>query len=140
MEKPYDHSNLQPGDTAAYARLTGYGVGSWQVQTSKVVKLTATQIVLEDGTRFVRATGRRVGDKNVRYYASKAILVDPKGPEVVEAWSADLARHVVTALGALSKIRVRDLDTLADLLASAQSVINQAHLKRTEFQERIKNG
>lgn len=66
--------SLQPGDTWTYAYTRGYS-SQRSVCTVTVEKLTKTQIVLLDGTRYRRSDGGKVGGS----YFDK--LYGPSRPE-----------------------------------------------------------
>ena len=69
--------SLQPGDTWTYAYTRGYS-SQRGVSTVTVVKLTKTQIVLLDGTRYRRSDGGKVGGS----YFDK--LYGPSRPEELQ--------------------------------------------------------
>ena len=69
--------SLQPGDTWTYAYTRGYS-SQRGVCTVTVEKLTKTQIVLLDGTRYRRSDGGKVGGS----YVDK--LYGPSRPEELQ--------------------------------------------------------
>ena len=69
--------SLQPGDTWTYAYTSGYS-SQRSVCTVTVEKLTKTQIVLLDGTRYRRSDGGKVGGS----YFDK--LYGPSRPEELQ--------------------------------------------------------
>ena len=69
--------SLQPGDTWTYAYTRGYS-SQRSVCTVTVEKLTKTQIVLLDGTRYRRSDGGKVGGS----YFDK--LYGPSRPEELQ--------------------------------------------------------
>lgn len=75
----YDHSQLKAGDAAAYSDGAGWGGWNQHIKVTRVDRLTATQIVMVDGTRFRRDTGRRVGS------TGNGWLIDPKGEQMRNA-------------------------------------------------------
>ena len=100
----YDHNLLKAGDVAYYGNRLGMR-HSWTFAKSKVEKLTATQIVLENGKRFRRSDGGAVGSKY------RAQLLDPVGEEVRDAKAQLEAQNFGYALMQWEKSK-RDVTTL----------------------------
>jgi hypothetical protein len=87
MKELYDHTQLESGDVAVYGSISGFA-GTWRVTKTVVLRKTATQIVMENGERFMRSTGFAFGGR------SGCRLLDPQGPEVINA----LAEEVMKSL------------------------------------------
>lgn len=60
MDKQEWLDNLKPGDTIYQVGQSGYNRHDYLIKMT-VQKRTATQIVMEDGKRFNKNTGKRVG-------------------------------------------------------------------------------
>ena len=129
----YDHSQLKAGDPAAYGSLSGgWGYGYVQIHHTTVDRLTATQIVMKNGTRFRRENGRKVGSD---WQGTR--LLDPKGSEVREAILAQEVQGFGPALDQWDKQRrqVRTLDGWAICLSQLEALIASARRRITEIEE-----
>lgn len=78
MKELYDHTQLAKGDIAVYGSITGFA-GNWRITRTRVLRKTMTQIVMENGMRFMRATGLQYGGRN------GCRLLDPEGEAVRSA-------------------------------------------------------
>jgi hypothetical protein len=54
-------AGLQPGDTVMIETISRYGS---RLDAGRVVRLTKTQVVLDDGAKYALASGREVGTGN----------------------------------------------------------------------------
>lgn len=123
----YDHSQLKKGDLAAYGEYRNWG--GWSIGKSKVDRLTATQIVLDNGMRFRRDTGRKVGD------AYGVRLLDPKGSEVrdtIGALEASSFGHTMTQWDK-ERRAVRNLDSWQICLAQLESHVAEARRRARDL-------
>lgn len=127
----YDHSQLKAGDPVVYGgQAHGWGYGGFVINKSKVNKLTATQIVLADGTRFRRDNGCKVGAAYIK-------LLDPKGAKVRNALGALEASAFGYGLGEWDKDRrgVTTLEKWEIHLAQLESLVAEAQRRIREIKE-----
>lgn len=133
MVTKYDHTQLKKGDLAVYGSRYGFGGSSWRVSKSKVDRLTTTEIVLEDGQRFRRKDGQKVGGD----LDQVTMLLDPKGVEARNAVGEMLALKIGHSVWEWDKIRrnVRTLESWEVSLAHLEAVAAQARRELNEYKK-----
>lgn len=121
---------LAPGDEVAFisGRHSYYGN---TVKMYTVERLTATQIVMTDGTRWYRKTGRQVASND--YYP----LLHPQADDVIDAHQHTQHRLFLRALEGVSKRKattfrnmMSDADDATTICASFRARITALEGKR----------
>lgn len=131
MKEKYDHTQLKAGDPVIYGRDAGWGMAQWDITRTKVERLTATQIVMANGTRFRRDLGTKVGDR----YGGR--LLDPKGSEVRDAFGQLEASAFGYSVDQWDKQRrgVRTLEAWGVCLSQLEALIASARRQINEIEK-----
>ena len=129
----YDHSQLKAGDPAVYGGHRGFGYGGFTIKKTTVDRLTSTQIVMVDGTRFRRDTGRKIGTGDTSH------LLDPKGEPMRNALGTLEASAFGYSLTEWDKKRreVRSLESWEICLAQLDALVAEAQRKLREIQKEM---
>ena len=129
----YDHSQLKAGDLAFYGGHRGFGYGGFTFTKTIVDRLTTTQIIMADGTRFRRDTGRKIGPGDTSH------LLDPKGEQLRDAMGTLEASAFGYSLTQWDKVRreVRSLESWEICLAQLDSLVAEAQRKIREIKKEM---
>jgi hypothetical protein len=129
----YDHTKLKAGDPVVYGgQHGGWGYGQFVIHKTKVERLTATQIIMEDGARFRRSDGRKVG-------SDSHVLLDPKGKQVRDAMGALESSAFGYALTQWDKQRrgVKTLEGWEICLSQLEALVASAQRQIRDIKEEM---
>lgn len=102
-----------------------YGGANAHVRFATIGRLTATQVVLDNGERYNRTTLHRVGGDRSGW-GSRTVLEDPAADRVKTAYAAKVVSDTLYRISVITRRDVRGvavLDEIDRLVARARSLI-----------------